>query len=1043
MRTFTALAFNGLLYAAGTLALAATSPQHLQVEQRVEPLGVDANHPRFSWWTTTTGAARGVEQQAYELVVRDPAGGLAWDSGRVADGRAIEIAYAGAPLRPETRYAWSVTAWYGNGESASASSWFETGLMDTGIGAWEGATWVGGTAGDRPLYAPYLPLYDLACTLQISAGSTRAALVFAANDARLMDARRNPYQLAAARGGSYFKVELDVAPLAQGGGSHALLKVYRAGYARGDDPAQPVRTLAVRRELIDAGTAHAAHRIGVHAEYGELWLQVDGRDDAFEPEPAQADATASMPGSRAGPSVQLNPARPQGTAGHDVITFGQLNQIGFAMEPGQRARFSGLVVSDIRTPKNELFNDKPATGAHHGLFGLPVVDGAYDVDGGAGGLFRVADPSRNAMPMLRTTFSAGRARLVSARLYATARGIYELQLNGQRVGDDHYSPGLSQYNRTHYYQAYDVTSLVRPGGNALGAMLGEGWWSGLLSYGNNWNFFGDRQSLLAKLVLTYADGSRQVVTTRPDTWKAFAHGPIVYSSLDLGEVYDATREAAIKGWSSAGYDDRSWHAAVDVPLQGTAFLGTVTAPFATPETFDYASLRLVAQVGEPARVYQALAARSVREVRKGVFVYDMGQNIVGVPRIALHAARPGQRIVLRVAETLYPDLPESGGNVGMVMTENYRAATSSDQYVTRAGDQVIEPRFTSHGFQYLEITGLPHALPLAQVQALAISSVQRLTASYESSDRDLNRLWSNLTWSNVDNFLTIPTDCPQRNERMGWSGDISVFSRTATYLSDAQGFLERHMRAMRDVQKASGKFTDIAPVGGGFGGVLWGSAGITVPWELYQQYGDVELLREHYPAMVAYVDYLQATLDPASGLSRDAQLGDWLGPQNQQLGQPYLATAYHAYDLGIVAQVARLLGNDADAARFEGLYRQRLEFFRSHFLAADGRSIGYIGKSAIAFGPAALEGDYRPADTQTSYAVALGLGLVDAPRMAAVRAHLAASVERANRDDGGVERPPYALMTGFIGTAWISQALSEGGRTDLAYRQLLGRQYPS
>ena len=230
-------------------------------------------------------------------------------------------------------------------------------------------------------------------------------------------------------------------------------------------------------------------------------------------------------------------------------------------------------------------------------------------------------------------------------------------------------------------------------------------------------------------------------------------------------------------------------------------------------------------------------------------------------------------MTLRYAEMLYPDLPESGRNVGMIMTENYRAALSQDVYTMKAGSQVYQPRFTSHGYQYIEITGLDRALPLAAVEGVVISSVRTLTADYRTSSEKVNRLWSNLVWSNVDNFLTIPTDCPQRNERMGWSGDINVFSRTATYVSNADQFLTRHMYAMRDVQAPSGKFTDVAPVGGGFGGVLWGSAGIVVPWETYLQYKDVGLLERHYPAMVAYADYLETTIDPKTGLSSDAHVG--------------------------------------------------------------------------------------------------------------------------------------------------------------------------
>ena len=362
--------------------------------------------------------------------------------------------------------------------------------------------------------------------------------------------------------------------------------------------------------------------------------------------------------------------------------------------------------------------------------------------------------------------------------------------------------------------------------------------------------------------------------------------------------------------------------------------------------------------------------------------------------------------------------------------------------ILKAGAQVIQPRFTSHGFQHIEITGIDSALPLAAVEGVAISSVRELTADYRTSSARVNRLWSNLVWSNVDNFLTIPTDCPQRNERMGWSGDINVFSRTATYLSNANQFLTRHMTAMRDVQASSGRFTDIAPVGGGFGGVLWGSAGIVVPWETYLQYDDVGLLERHYPAMAAYVEYLEGTLDPKTGLSSDGTLGDWLGPQNNTLGSAFLVTAYHAYDLDIMAKVATVLGKTADAARYRSLHDTRKAFFNATFVDADRRT---LATGTGGFGGPRPTGppQFRVADTQTSYAVGLGMGLFDDAARPVMARRLAESVTRENADDDKKVRPSHSLMTGFIGTAWISKALSDAGQSDLAYRLLHNDTYPS
>ena len=651
------------------------------------------------------------------------------------------------------------------------------------------------------------------------------------------------------------------------------------------------------------------------------------------------------------------------------------------------------------------------------------------------------------MPMLRTTFKAGAKVIDHARLYVTARGIYEVFLNGTRVGDDYYNPGLTQYNVTHLYQTYDVTRLIKPGGNALGAMLAEGWWSGLLSFGSIWNHFGDRQSLLAKLVIRYKDGTAETVTTNDRTWKYFGKGPIVYSSLDFGEVYDASKEPAVAGWATAPYNDNAWKPAVAVPLEGTTYSGLDGGGRGGGGiAFTFDRLQLIGQVGDSAGVFRTLTAKSVKEVRPGVFVYDMGQNMVGVPRVTVRDGRAGGTITLRYAEMLYPDLPASGKNVGMIMTENYRAALSQDVYIMKARKP-----------------GLPAALHLPRVpvhrdhRPRSRPPVDRRGGHRHQlrprADRGLPKLQregqSTLVKPGLVQRRELPHDpdrLPQRNERMGWSGDISVFSRTATYVSNADQFLTRHMYAMRDVQLPSGRFTDVAPVGGGFGGVLWGSAGIVVPWETYLQYKDVGLLERHYPAMAAYADYLETTLDPKTGMSRDSMLGDWLGPQNAALGSAFLATAYHAYDLAIMARVAEILNKPADAAKFRELSEKRKAFFNATFVNADKKTLA-TGRSG--FGPArpnagsASGPEFRLADTQTSYAVGLGMDLFNAEDRAVMVTNLADAVGRENRDDDGVVRPKYSLMTGFIGTSWISRALSDNGLSELAYRLLHNDRYPS
>jgi alpha-L-rhamnosidase len=1038
-------------------AQAAVVINNLQVEYRTAPLGIDVDRPRFGWQMQATEGERDLAQAAWQIEVRNPKGAVVWDSTRTSGAESVGVTYGGSPLEAATRYAWTVTVWTQAGSKLTAGSWFETGLMSPSpaAAAWGGAAWIGGGDDDLVLYSPYLAVFDLAYAVAIAPGSTRASFVYGANDSRLMDRYKNVYQVENARDQSYIKLEFDISAVDGTPAGTAKLHVYRAGYTGTDNPAQPVRTFEIDTAVINNANKNAGHVIDVRSAFGQIALSVDG-STRLAPAAAGGAARSGTPAGGEAPSgrrqapnvVNLNPAG----AGGDYLPFGMLCEMGFSVEPGQRATFRDVTVRHTRAPRNMLFREASADGSYTGIFadaitstsGLSVANGAYVVSGGTRGVFVVRNPSRNSMPMLRTTFKAPARTVAAARLYVTSRGIYEIFLNGQRVGDDHYNPGLTQYNITHMYQTYDVTGLMTAGDNAMGAMLGEGWWSGLLSFGSIWNHFGDRQSLLAKLVVTYQDGTSDTITTNTRTWKYYSQGPIAYSSLDFGEVYDSTRETAIAGWTTAAYDDRAWKSVVVVPLEGTTFTGVEGGRAGAPgRPFTFDKLALVGQVGNTAGVFRTLTAKSVREVRPGVFVYDMGQNLVGVPRVHIADGRPGGTITLRYSEMLYPDLKESGKNVGMIMTENYRAALSQDVYTMKAGAQVVQPRFTSHGYQYIEITGIDKPLPLSAVEGVAISSVLALTADYRTSSEKVNRLWSNLVWSNVDNFLTIPTDCPQRNERMGWSGDISVFSRTATYVSNVDQFLTRHMMAMRDTQLPSGKFTDVAPVGGGFGGVLWGSAGITVPWETYLQYKDVGLLERHYPAMAAYADYLETTIDPKTGLSSDGQLGDWLGPQNNALGSPYLVTAYHVYDLDIMTRVAEILGKESDVAKWRSLHQQRKTFFNATFVNADKKS---LATGSGGFGRPASPGtapEFRVADTQTSYAVGLALGVFDPDNVPFMVKNLADTVTRENTDDGGVVRPPYSLMTGFIGTAWISKALSDNGLSELAYRLLHNNRYPS
>jgi alpha-L-rhamnosidase len=997
------------------------SVRNMKVEYTSNPIGIDIKNPRFSWQMTPGDNTRGYMQSAYQLIVKSPDGKTLWDTGKIQGNKSAAIVYTGSALEPATRYTWTVTVWDQSGRQAADTSWFETGLMnpDNGLSAWEGAQWIGGGPEDLVFQSHYLSVFKMSYSMQLdkNSGSTKAAFVLGANDSRLLDADKNIWGIASKRNGSYIKFELEVSP---GGNSPAKLNIFRVGYHPDDVAGKPFLSINIPEKILNGDNAYEPHTFFLDNVFGAFTVFIDSRDTDHK-----------LPGN-----INLNPAG----RGGDYIAFPILADIGFSVDAGQKAFFSDLTVNHYREPSNTIFSETPGLKGYNGIFaahlkntnsGLSLKEGKFVVEGRTAGIFIVADPSRNSMPMLRTEFTTPGKTVRSARLYITSRGIYEVFINGKRVGEDYFNPGLTQYNLTHLYQTYDVAGLIIPGGkNAIGALLGEGWWSGNITYtGSNWNFFGDRQSLLAKLVITWNDGSRSVIVTNDRDWKYFNDGPVLYGSFFQGEFYDATKEAKILNWNSAGYNDSSWKRAVEVPLKGTTYYGAFTDRSGTRSAFSFDNMSLTGQIGENARIVKELTAISVKEIRPGVFIYDMGQNMVGVPQVKISGTKPGKKITLRYAEMLYPDLAESAGKVGMIMTENLRAAHVQDVYIAKGNSEVIQPRFTFHGYRYIEVSGLDKALPVESVKGLVISSVHETVSSYETSDSKVNRLWQNIVWSTLGNFLSIPTDCPQRNERMGWSGDISVFSRTATYMSNADQFMRRHMIAMRDLQTPEGKFTDVAPLGGGFGGILWGSAGITIPWEVYQQYGDIGLLEEHYEAMTKYIDYLVTRINKQTGLCTDAQLGDWLGPQNNLTGSDILATAYHIFDLDIMIKVADVLGKKQDAARFRAMYEERKELFNRTFVNADKKTVqGANGKLT---------------DSQSSYAVGLALGAFSDANKPYMVKNLAAAVARENQDDDGVTRPGYSLMTGFIGTAWISKALSDNNMSELAYRLLQNNLYPS
>ena len=566
-----------------------------------------------------------------------------------------------------------------------------------------------------------------------------------------------------------------------------------------------------------------------------------------------------------------------------------------------------------------------------------------------------------------------------AVLYASALGLYDAHINGQRVGDHILAPDWTDYRKRVRYQAYDVTSLLKPGNNALGALLANGWFSGHIGNGAN-AFFGKVPAFAAQLEVTYADGHTETIAT-DDSWKSL-RSPILSSDFMLGEDYDARLE--VKGWDQPGLDESNW----------------------LPTTVRNESARkLEAQVMEPVREITQLKPKSVSEPKPGNWVYDLGQNMVGVVQLKI-SAPAGTKITLRHAEMLNPD--------GTLYTANLRGAPSVDHYICKGGGvEVWQPRFTFHGFRYVEISGVTGKPGKDAVTGIVIASDTTRTGQFACSDPRINQLQSNIQWGQRGNYISIPTDCPQRDERLGWMGDAQVFIRTATYNADVAAFFTKWLVDVDDGQTAAGSFADVNPNTMGANSVpAWGDAGVICPWTIYEVYGDKRILEPHLPAMTKWVDYLHLhSQDLIRVKDRGNDYGDWLS-QQADTPKDLIGTAYFAYSTHLLAKSYRAVGNEEQADKYDKLFQDIKAAFNQNFVAADGRIKG---------------------NTQCVYAMALKFELLPG----SLRAKAADYLEEDIKSKGG------HLSTGFVGVSYLLPVLTQAGKADTAYGLLLQDTFPS
>ncbi|MFC4302261.1 family 78 glycoside hydrolase catalytic domain [Cohnella boryungensis] len=590
-------------------------------------------------------------------------------------------------------------------------------------------------------------------------------------------------------------------------------------------------------------------------------------------------------------------------------------------------------------------------------------------------------------PLLRKGFEiAGPVK--SARIYASALGLYELELNGERVGDSYFTPGWTSYKHRIQVQTYDVTDMLNSGDNAIGATLANGWYKGPLAWEDNYCLYGYRQALFLQLHIVYRDGSEQTVVS-DESWRTTG-SPILSSEIYHGEAVDARLQ--IPGWSRSGYDDSSWDAV---------------------ERIEQSADVLIAQENEPVRKIEELRPIALIETPLGETVLDFGQNMVGWVRFRVEGAA-GQEVILHHAEVL-----DGEGNF---YTANLRAAKQEIRYILGGSDgEVFEPRFTFQGFRYVRLIGFTQPIRLEDFTGVVLHSDMTPTGRFECSDPLVNQLQHNILWGMKGNFLDVPTDCPQRDERLGWTGDAQMFIRTAAYLQNVAPFFTKWGRDLAADQREDGGVPFVIPdvlSETSHSSSAWGDAAVICPWTIYLCYGDKRILEEQYESMQAWISYIRNQGDNEYLWNTGFHFGDWLGLDSKPdtyigaTDRDYISTAFYAYSTSLMQKTAEVLGKDEDAAKYGELYERIVAAFHEEFVTPSGR---------------------LSLPTQTAQVLGLMFGILNEKAKTRATAKLMELLEESK----------FHLTTGFVGTPYLNHVLSDNGHHDAAYRLLFQQDYPS
>ncbi|WP_372637161.1 family 78 glycoside hydrolase catalytic domain [Cohnella sp.] len=590
-------------------------------------------------------------------------------------------------------------------------------------------------------------------------------------------------------------------------------------------------------------------------------------------------------------------------------------------------------------------------------------------------------------PLLRKSFEVGQG-VKRARIYATALGLYELELNGARVGEDYFTPGWTSYKHRIQVQAYDITPMLEEGENAIGAMLGNGWYKGPLAWSDHYCLYGTRQALFLQLHIEYEDGSEQTIVS-DESWRTTA-SQILMSEIYHGETYDARLE--IPGWSKPGYDDGKWEAVAIV---------------------EQSNDPLIMQENDPVRRFEEIKPIELIKTPLGETVLDLGQNMVGWLKFAVRG-EAGAEVVVHHAEVLDKD--------GNFYTDNLRAAKQEIRYTLKGGEaETYEPRFSFQGFRYVRLTGFPEPIRLEDFTGVVLHTDMAPTGSFACSDPLVNQLQHNIEWGLKGNFLDVPTDCPQRDERLGWTGDAQMFIRTAAHLRNIAPFFTKWSRDLAADQREDGGVPFVIPNvldENSHSSSAWGDAAVICPWTIYLCYGDKRILEEQYESMVGWVEYIRKQGDDEHLWNTGFHFGDWLGLDSKPdtyigaTDRDYIATAFYAYSTSLLQKIAETLGKREDADKYAGLYERIVYAFHREFVSPSGR---------------------LTVPTQTAQVLGLMFGILDEQAKKRAEKKLLELLEESK----------HHLTTGFVGTPYLNHVLTDSGHNDAAYKLLFQQDYPS